>query len=50
MLGGAFPLITHAMFTKMTYAGASSFLGGFVSCELVLKVYPGLRYRVPFLR
>lgn len=31
MLGGVFPLLTHAMFTRMTFAGASSFLGGVVS-------------------
>ena len=28
MLGGVFPLVTSAMFHKMTFAGASSFLGG----------------------
>ena len=28
MLGGIFPLVTDAMFDKMTYQGASSFLGG----------------------
>jgi len=28
MLGGAFPLITNLMYTRMTYGGASSFLGG----------------------
>lgn len=28
MLGGIFPLITSAMFHRMTFAGASSFLGG----------------------
>ena len=28
MLGGVFPLITDAMFTRMTFAGAASFLGG----------------------
>jgi len=27
MLGGAFPLFTKQMFTKMTYQGAGSFLG-----------------------
>lgn len=31
MLAGIFPLLTHAMFTRMTFAGASSFLGGVVS-------------------
>ena len=31
MLGGVFPLITTAMFNRLTYAGASSFLGGMVS-------------------
>ena len=28
MLGGIFPLVTRAMFNRMTFAGASSFLGG----------------------
>ena len=28
MLGGVFPLVTTAMFNRMTFAGASSFLGG----------------------
>ena len=28
MLGGVFPLISTAMFTRMTFAGAASFLGG----------------------
>lgn len=28
MLGGIFPLISTAMFTRMTFAGAASFLGG----------------------
>ena len=28
MLGGVFPLVTVAMFHRMTFAGASSFLGG----------------------
>ena len=28
MLGGIFPLVADAMFNKMTYQGASSFLGG----------------------
>ena len=28
MMGGVFPLVTGAMFHKMTFAGASSFLGG----------------------
>ena len=28
MLGGVFPLVTGAMFHRMTFAGASSFLGG----------------------
>jgi hypothetical protein len=28
MLGGVFPLVTDAMFRQMTFAGASSFLGG----------------------
>ena len=28
MLGGVFPLVTAAMFHRMTFAGASSFLGG----------------------
>jgi len=28
MLGGVFPLITTAMFTRLSFAGASSLLGG----------------------
>ena len=28
MLGGIFPLVTAAMFNRLTFAGASSFLGG----------------------
>jgi len=32
MLGGIFPLITAPMFRRMTFEGASSFLGGVVSC------------------
>ena len=28
MLGGVFPLVTTAMFTRLTFAGAASFLGG----------------------
>ena len=31
MLGGVFPLVTGAMFHRMTFAGASSFLGGVVN-------------------
>ena len=31
MLGGIFPLLTHAMFARMRFAGALSFLGGVVS-------------------
>ena len=31
MLGGVFPLIATAMFNRLTYPGASSFLGGVVS-------------------
>ncbi|KAF1816874.1 MFS general substrate transporter [Eremomyces bilateralis CBS 781.70] len=31
MLGGAFPLITAQMYKKLTYGGASSFLGGFAA-------------------
>ena len=37
MLGGAFPLVTTAMFKHMTFAGASSFLGG---VGAVLTVVP----------
>ena len=53
MLGGIFPLIARAMFTRMTFAGAASFLGGIVSMFPVLlatytvKAYVG--YRVHFL-
>lgn len=31
MLGAVFPLITNAMFTRLTFAGACSLLGGVVS-------------------
>lgn len=31
MLAGVFPLIADAMFERMTFQGASSFLGGVVS-------------------
>ena len=37
MLGGIFPLVTTAMFKRMTFAGASSFLGG---VGAVLTVVP----------
>lgn len=37
MLGGVFPLISNAMFTRMTFAGAASFLGG---VGAVLTVVP----------
>lgn len=37
MLGGAFPLFTEAMFLKMTFQGAGSFLGGF---SLLLTIVP----------
>lgn len=37
MLGGVFPLITTAMYTRMSFAGASSFLGG---VGAVLTVVP----------
>lgn len=37
MLGGVFPLVTGAMFTKMTFAGAASFLGG---VGVVLTIVP----------
>ena len=39
MLGGVFPVITSAMFNRLTFQGASSFLGGVVSiCVLVSSV------------
>jgi hypothetical protein len=31
MLAGVFPLVTKQMFTKMTFQGAGSFLGGFAA-------------------
>lgn len=37
MLGGAFPLVTDLMYNRMTFQGASSFLGG---VGLVLSVVP----------
>ena len=36
-LGGIFPLVTDAMYTKMTFAGAASFLGG---VGVVLTIVP----------
>lgn len=33
ILGGVFPLVTDAMFTNLGYPGASSLLGGIVSCS-----------------
>ncbi|EMC94511.1 hypothetical protein BAUCODRAFT_35729 [Baudoinia panamericana UAMH 10762] len=53
MLGGAFPLFTRQMFTKLTYQGAGSFLGGFsalltvVPCVLFLYG-PKIRARSKF--
>lgn len=37
MLGGFFPLVTDAMYHRMTFQGASSFLGG---VGLALSVVP----------
>jgi hypothetical protein len=34
ILGGVFPLVTPVMFNHLTFAGASSFLGGIVSPQL----------------
>lgn len=34
MLGAVFPLVTNAMFTRLTFAGACSLLGGVVSLPL----------------
>ncbi len=39
MMGGVFPLVTHAMFRKMTFAGASSFLGGLVCSKLLSSLF-----------
>lgn len=55
ILGGIFPLVTTAMFNRMTFAGASSFLGG-VGAVLtvvpwVLVFYgPKIRARSKFAR
>jgi len=40
LLGGVFPLVTAAMFNNMGFPGASSLLGGIVSCA-----HPGLYYK-----
>ena len=34
MLAGVFPLIADAMFRRLTFSGASSLLGGIVSCDV----------------
>lgn len=33
MLAGVFPLIANAMYRRLTFQGASSLLGGIVSCD-----------------
>jgi Major Facilitator Superfamily len=53
MLGGIFPLLTVQMYTKMGFAGASSFLGGVAALltvvPWVLLFYgPRIRKRSPF--
>lgn len=48
MVAGAFPLITDAMFHRMTFAGASSFLGGVAAFLTVVPwvlVFFGTRIR-----
>jgi len=48
MLAGAFPLFTRQMFTKMTYQGAGSFLGGFAALLTVVPwilIFYGPRIR-----
>lgn len=55
MLGGVFPLVGDAMFNKMTYQGASSFLGGvgflLTIVPWVLVFYgPRIRARSRFAR
>ena len=42
VIAGVFPLVTSAMFNRMTFAGASSFLGGVVS-HLNVQYRPTLR-------
>ena len=37
MLGGVFPVITSAMFNRLTFQGASSFLGGVVRISILLS-------------
>lgn len=48
MLAGVFPLITDAMFHRMTFAGASTFLGGVAALLTVVPwvlVFYGTRIR-----
>lgn len=48
MLAGAFPLVTDAMFHRMTFAGASSFLGGVAALLTIVPwvlVFFGTRIR-----
>lgn len=41
MLAGVFPLIADAMFRRMTFQGASSFLGGVVCFDVVAQQSDG---------
>lgn len=55
MMAGAFPVFTAAMFRKMTFQGASSFLGGFAALltivPWILVFYgPKIRARSPIAR
>lgn len=55
MMAGAFPVFTAAMFRKMTFQGASSFLGGFAALltivPWILVFYgPRIRARSPIAR
>lgn len=48
MLAGCFPLVTTAMFHRMTFAGASSFLGGVAALLTIVPwvlVFFGTRIR-----
>ena len=39
MLASIFPLFARAMYKKMTFSGASSFLGALVSPRLILILF-----------
>ena len=41
LIGAVFPLFADNMFEKMTFPGASSFLGGIVSAFILLLKHQG---------